>query len=62
MQFLHISTVPLYPWFHILRFNNCGPCITIVFTIEKNPCISGLAQFKAMSFKGQLYNLDNSGK
>ena len=29
--------------------------ITIVFTIEKNSCISGLIQFKPMLLKDRLY-------
>ena len=41
--------------FTSLYWTNLGLCSTIVFTIEKNPNISGLAQFKPMLFKSQLY-------
>ena len=46
-----------YPPFCIHRFNQ--PWITQYYSIycwEKNPPISGPAQFKPMLFKGQLYN------
>ena len=32
-----------------------GSCSPVLFTIEKNPCVSGSAQFKPMLVKGQLY-------
>ena len=38
-----------------MNSTNHGLCSTLVFTIEKNPSISGPAQFKPMLFKGQLY-------
>ena len=55
-----IYTVP--PYLQILR--NCVSASagstnhrsrnTVIFTIEKNPCISGLTQFKPVLFKDQL--------
>ena len=36
---------------------NLGSCSTVIFTIEKNPCVSGPVQFKPVLFKGQLYFL-----
>ena len=50
-----IHAVPSHPWFHICRFNQLQWCSIVVFTIEKNPHISGPMQFKSMLFKGQLY-------
>ena len=35
---------------------NCRQSSIVVFTIEKNPCISGPVQFKPMLFRGQLFS------
>ena len=52
---IHIKLIlwPLYPQFHILRFNH--PLIVrYIFTIENSPSVSGTAQFKLVLFKDQL--------
>ena len=46
---------PLYPGLHTHRFNR-GLCATVIFTIERNPLISGLCKLKPVLFKGQLYS------
>ena len=34
---------------------NWGLCVTVTFTIERNPLVSGLCKLKPVLFKGQLY-------
>ena len=54
-------------FFHIHDFTSadsisCRLYSAVVFTIEKNLCISRLAQFTLLLFKGQLYFEKNENK
>lgn len=49
-----LFTLPLYPGFHIHRFNHCRRCSTVAFTIKKKSVYRWSIQFKPVLFRGQL--------
>lgn len=52
---LFIPVVPPYLWFCICEFN-WKVCSTMVYTVEKYPCVSGLTHFKSVLLKGPPHN------
>lgn len=54
LQLALIFTLPLYPGFHIHRFNHCRRCSTVAFTIKKKSVYRWSIQFKPVLFRGQL--------
>ena len=53
LEYLYNLYIYVFPL--CLHFYTQELCSTVVFTVEKNPCINESVQFKHMLFIGQLY-------